>query len=297
MRLDLTTLKLFLAVVEERSISRAAKREHLTGPAISKRVAEIEQSFGVQLLVRHSGGVRPTPAGRLLAAEARHLADKLDQLSAKLSEYAEGDRGEVRVSSTASGLARRLPEDLKDFASKYPKVGLQIKERRSPDVVKAVRDGDADLGVFTPQASLPCDDLEVHPYEEGRLVLVTPALHPLSKRRSVTLATAAKCDFIGVSKETNLGALLGRMAAKHGIEFKTRIEVMGHEPVRRLVQAGMGLGILPDWAVPYARAVNLSCIPLADREALYTVKICTRPHDTLPMPTRRLLAHLTSTYD
>lgn len=292
MRLDLTTLRLFLAVVEERSISRAAKREHITGPAISKRVTEIEQWLGVRLLERHSGGIRPTAAGNMLAAEAANISGILDRLRARLSDYAEGQRGEVRVSSNASGLAGGLPEDLKRFAMSYPLVTLQIKERRSTEVVEAVKDGKADLGVFSSHAAISTKGLEVHPYEEGRLVLITALGHPLSNRRMVRLTAAAQYEFVGISPDTTVGYLLRRVAAEHGITLKSRIEVKGHEPMRRLVQAGMGLGVLPEWAVPYAKAVKLCCVPLIDRQARYIVNICTPPYENLSMSTRKLLAHL-----
>jgi DNA-binding transcriptional LysR family regulator len=293
MRLDLTTLKLFLAVVEERGIARAAKREHITGPAISKRIAELEQALGVRLLERRSSGISPTVAGTALAAEARGVLGTLERLQATLSDYAGGSRGEVRLYSGASGLVGRLPEDLKRFARRYPLVRLRIKELHSQEVVRAVTEGEADIGIYAPH--IAAAGLDVHPYHPVRLVLLAPRDHPLARRRRVWLAQAAGYEFVGLADDSALGVLLQRIALERGIALNARLQVTGHEPVRRLVQAGMGIGILPEFcALPYARAMRLACVPLADPWARYTLNICTRPREALPMSARLLLAHLTA---
>lgn len=292
LRFDLTTLKLFLAVVEAKSIAAAAKREHLTGPAISRRISEIEERIGVKLLERHRSGIRPTAAGNLLAAEAQRVVDGLARLHARLGEYSEGCLGEVRLASTATGLAGRLPTDLKRFARVHPAVTFQMKESRSSATVNAVRDGEVELGIFVENPAVSRDGLDTYAYERGSLVLVAPRRHALSGRKRVSLETAARYEFIGVSRDTTLGALLARAMRDTGVALRSRIEVSGHEPVRRLVQAGMGLGVLPGWAAPYAKAMNLQCIPFADPQLRYTVLIAARSRGTLAPSAHRLLAYL-----
>ncbi|HEY9445923.1 MAG TPA: LysR family transcriptional regulator [Burkholderiales bacterium] len=291
MRLDLITLRLFLAVVDEGGIAKAARREHITGPAISKRIAELEEWLGVQLIERHTRGIKPTSAGLDLAAEARAVLGGIDRIHAKLSDYATGARGEVSIISGASGLVGQLPEDLKQFVRDNPLVKLLIKEQHSPEVVRGVSEGKADIGIYAPSVSAP--NLDVYPYQVIRLVVVTSLNHPLAERRSVCLAEAAAYDFIGLSGESALGLLLARVANEHGIQLNPQLEVTGHEPMRRLVGAGLGIGILPHvCAIPYVKAMQLRCIPLGDAWARYTLNICTRPHETLSVSARRLLSHL-----
>ena len=292
MRLDLVTLRLFVAVVDEGSIAKAARREHITGPAISKRIAELEERLGVRLIERHVRGIKPTSAGSALAAEARNVLGNISRMHAKLSEYAAGARGEVSIISGASGLVGRLPDDLKQFIQENPLVKLRIKEAHSPEVVRAVGEGKADIGIYAPSVSAP-NNLDVYPYEVIRLMLITAINHPLAERRSINLAEATAHDLIGLSGDSALGLLLARSAEEHGIVAKPQIEVTGHEPMRRLVKAGIGIGILPDvCSLPYAAAMGLRCIPLSDRWARYTLSICTRPHETLSLSARRLLSHL-----
>jgi len=291
-RLDLVTLRLFLAVVEEGGIAKAARREHLTGPAISRRLTELEEWLGVKLVERHARGIKPTSAGLALAVEARAVLGDVNRIHAKLSEYATGARGEIRIYSGASGLVGQLPEDLKQFVTENPLVKLQVKERHSPEVVRAVSEGMADIGIYAPSVSAP-GELDVYPYQFIRLVLITSTTHPLAQRRAVGLAEAAAHDFIGLSADSALGLLLARVAAEQRIQLNPKLEVVGHEPMRRLVEAGIGIGILPDvCALPYARAMRLQCIPLSDSWARYALNMCTRPHETLSLSARRLLSHL-----
>ncbi|MCW5576098.1 MAG: LysR family transcriptional regulator [Burkholderiales bacterium] len=291
MRLDLVTLRLFVAVINEGSIAKAAKREHITGPAISKRIAELEELLGVRLIERHTRGIKPTTAGLVLATEARTVLGRIAHIHAQLGEYATGTRGEVRLSSGASGLVGQLPEDLRQFILENPLVQLQIKEQHSPEVVKAITDGDADIGIFAP--NIPAPQLDVYPYQSIQLVLLASTDHPLAQRRSVSFSEAVASSLIGLAEDSALGQRLATVSAENGINISPQIRVTGHEPLRRLVEAGIGIGILPDvCATPYIEAMHLRAIPLRDSWSRYSLNICTRAHETLAAPVQRLLSHL-----
>ncbi|MGE5523017.1 MAG: LysR family transcriptional regulator, partial [Rhodospirillaceae bacterium] len=215
MRLDLTTLKLFLAAVEESSMAKAAERSHITAPAISKRIAELEEALDVRLLERHSAGIRPTAAGAALAAEVRSVLALLERAQSKLSEYANGTRGTVRIVANPSGLAAELPAQLSRYLERYPRVEIDLEERRSVEVVRAVAEGDADIGIYAPH--VPAEGLVVRPYRAVKLVLIAPEAHPIAKKRAVTLAEAAGYDFVSLSESSAIGTLLHRMAAERGL--------------------------------------------------------------------------------
>ncbi|HSN40869.1 MAG TPA: LysR family transcriptional regulator [Burkholderiales bacterium] len=291
MRFDLTTLKLFLAVLDEGSLAKAAGREHITAPAISKRITDLEDSLGAQLLERHSSGIRATPAGEALANEARSIFASLDRMRSRLSDYAAGRRGRVRIFSNHSAVVGSLPDHLAGFILANPMIDIQLDEHRSTDIVKGVGDGDADIGIHAPQ--VPADGLDIHPYQEVRLVVIAPHGHPLFGKTGMAFAEAADFDFVALSELSTIGSLVLQMAAQENIALKTRLQVTGFEALRRMVQAGMGIGVLPEFsALPYTGAMNFTCIPLSDGWARYRLSICTRPPDTLSMPARLLLAHL-----
>lgn len=297
MRLDLTSLRLFLAVVEERSMAHAAAREHITPPAISKRIAELEADLGVVLFERQRTGIRTTPAGEALAAEVRSVFHALERMQGKLSEYANGQRGQVRILSSPSGLVGPLPEHLKSFMQAQPLVNLRLDERHSEEVVQGVGDGDADIGVFAhhiiPRNHSVVEALTVVPYQTLRLVLMTPRDHPLSTRREVGFAEAAEYQFVGLSEASAVGILMLRIASEQGLKLQSKIQVTGFEPLRRMIQAGLGIGILPEFcAYPYAEAMQLACVPLTDSWAQYQIDICTRAPETLAFAARLTLEHL-----
>lgn len=293
MRPDLTTLKLFLAVVEEHSIAKAAEREHITAPAISKRITELETALSVQLFDRHPKGIRPTAAGEALTADVRSIFAILDRSENKLSEYADGNRGRIRIHANPSGISGALPAALREYLDAHPRVGIQLEEKHSVNVVRAVVEGEADIGIFAPH--VPAEGLTVHPWQAIRLMLITPQDHALAKRKTISLAEAAAHDFVSLSDVSSIGNLVLRVAAEQGVALKHRLQVDGFDGLRRMVQAGLGLAVLPEHcALPYSKAMGFHCISLSDSWARYRLNICTREPRTLGMAARLLLSHLRS---
>jgi DNA-binding transcriptional LysR family regulator len=297
MRLDLTTLRLFLTVIEERNMARAAEREHISAPAVTKRISDLEATLGVTLIERQSTGVRPTAAGAALAVEARELMRGVDRMVGKLSEYAQGQRGEVKILCSASGLVGALPEDLKAFMLAHPRVAVSLEERHAAQVLKGIAEGEADIGVFAYHAAAKSlsitQDLSVDRYQTLRLGIVTSRQHPLSRRTRISFAEATEYEFVGCSQTSVVGALIGEITRSQGLEYRNSLIVTGFEAVRRMVQADLGIGVLPEYyARPYVAGMLLEYIPLEDDWAWYQIDVCTKATDTLPMAVRLMRAHL-----
>ena len=290
MRFDLTTLKLFVAVFEERSMARAAEREHITPPAISKRISELEASLGVTLFERLNTGIRPTPAGEALANEARGIFHSLERMQGRLSEYASGKRGSVRIYSNPSGLVASLADDLKTFLESRPDVSVRVDEHHSDDVVRGVAAGDADIGIYAHH--IGAEDLTIVPYRSVQLVLVMREDHPLASRQALAFAEAAEYDFVGLAQNSAVGALLSSIASAQGLTLRQRVEVTGFEALRRMVQAGLGMGVVPESSAKAARTGGLVSVPLTDDWAHYRLSLCTRGPETLSMSARLMVEHL-----
>lgn len=298
MRLDLVTLKLFLSVVDEKNMTRAAARENITVPAISKRVMDLEEMLGVVLFERHSTGMSPTPAGAALATEARDVFHRLDRIRGRMSEYASGQRGQVRVLCSPSGLIGSFPEQLKAFIAGHPLIDVRLDECRGADVVRGVVEGRADVGIFTHRARAePAageKELNIVPYQIFDLVLVAPTGHPLLAGKRVTFADVSRHEFVGFSESSAVGALVADMTHDQGIEMKSTLLVNGFEAARRMVQAGLGVSIIPEpCALPFAGALQLGAVPLAGGKAKYRIDIATRAIDTLSVSAMRMTDYLT----
>lgn len=290
-RFDFTTLRLFVAVADERSLTRAAEREHLALAAVSKRVSDLEQQLGIQLLYRQPKGVELTPAGHALLHHARTVMDNLRKMNADLSEFSAGVKGHVRIHANTSAVIQFLPEDLSSFSRRHPAVKIDLEERVSADTLRALREGLTDIGIFA--GHLPADDLQVYPYRRDQLVLVTPRDHPLASRDSLQLREASGCDFIGLQQDASLHGLLEQVALEQDIPLRLRIQVRSFEAICRMIHTGMGVGILPAQVVRnYLPALDVATVPLAEAWASRELKIGVRDPDALSVTARQLLEHL-----
>lgn len=291
-RLDPTSLRLFRAAVEERSLAGAAEREAIALSAASRRIAELEERLGTVLLRRHDRGVTPTAAGEALMTHLGGLFDLFDRIGADMDAFAAGERGHVRLHANMSAVSGFLPEALAGFLPAHPGIRLTLEERYTAEILRAVASGAADLGLVS--GTLPAPGLHVTPWREDRLVVLLPEEHPLLARPSVGFADLDGVPFVGQSEETALQKLYRSRAAALGIALNERVNVSGFDSVRRMVEAGLGVAILPATAAqPYAAAMRIGLRPLEEPWAVRPLVIVTRAPDTLSAAARVLIAHLT----
>lgn len=289
--LDPVTLQLFVAVCEERNIARAAAREAIVASAVSKRIAALEHTLGTPLLVRGRRGIVPTAAGEALLARAHELLGGIERLHAELSEFAGGAHGSVRVVASLSVLAEQLPDDIASFLARYQAVRVSLDERISPEVVRGVREGAADLGVLWDAADL--GGLRALPYRSDHLCVAVHPSHPFARRRRLRFADTLDQLSVGISRSGTVDALLRRQAALLGRTLTHRIQVSSLDAACRIVAAGLGLAVLPREATaPHVSASSLVMVPLAERWAVRRFVICTRPDASLSATARLLLEHL-----
>lgn len=288
MRYDLTSLELFVTVAEEANLTRAARRAHLAVSAISKRMGELEAQVGTPLLQRHARGVSLTPAGQALLHYSRQVLRTLQGMTDELAEYAGGVKGHIRLHAVASALIQFLPEELDAFLRSYPQIRIDLEEHTGPAVVRAVAEGNADLGIIAARTAAP--GLEIYPYREDRLVLVVPAGHPLARRRAVALADAAGYEFVGPHNESSLHALMAEAAAAAGVPLKQRVRVSSFDGMCRMIETRLGIGLLPaDVVRRYASAMKVRAVRLTDAWAQRQMVICVREFEALPFAARALV--------
>lgn len=291
-RLDLTSMQLFVAVCEEGSIARAAQRERLAASAVSKRLSDLETSVDTPLLYRHARGVDLTPAGETFLHHARTVLFNMDRLQVDLDEYAAGIKGHVRVHANISAIVQFLPEDLATFSLAHPHIKIDLQEHVSPDIARAVADGQADLGIA--HVGQPLRDLATLPYRKDRLVVVVPPQHPLAAQTAVDFAQTLDYDHVGLHSNSALYLAMRRAATLAGKPLKLRIQVTGLDAMCRMVQAGLGIGLLPDraFALLGPGMGALRAVALTDAWAERTLQLVARDFGTLPITARMLVEHL-----
>ena len=168
--MDLSLMRSLLAVVDAGAITSAADRVGLTQPALSRRIQQLEEQFGVPLLSRGRKGISLTAAGELVVAEARILVARYDALFVEVAAHQRLEGGTIRLGGGATAVSFVLPPAIADFQAEYPGVRFHLKEAGSREVEQDVVSGRVELGLVTLPVHLR--ELEVHPLVADRIVLI-----------------------------------------------------------------------------------------------------------------------------
>ena len=291
MRFDLTDLRLFLCVVEAGSITRGAALANMALASASARLRGMEGMIGLPLLERGRRGIAPTPAGDALAHHARIVLRQMERMRGELGEYSRGLKGQIRLLANTAAMTEFLPEALAPFLARRPNIDIELKERLSTEIVKAVSSGLAEIGIVSD--AVDHGALRLLPFAIDRLVLVVPSTNPLAARRQIAFQEVVGCDFVGLSAGSALQDHLGEHAIRAGRPLSFRVRMRTFEGVCRMVAHDVGIGIVPETAARRCRrSMAIRSIRLSDGWATRRLAICTRPSDDLPLHARELVAHL-----
>lgn len=291
MRFDLTDLSLFRDVVEAGSITHGAERSHLALAAASTRIRNMEETVGAPLLIRGRQGVVPTPAGRTLLQHARTILNQAERLREDLGAYAGGFAGQIHVLSNTNAMTEFLPEALSSFLSVHPNISVDLEERLSDEIVGLIAEGVADIGIVA--GTVETGALETFPFHKDRFVLVVASNHPLAERATIAFPELLDKDFVGLDRASALQRFLTSKATHSGRPIRLRVQLRSFDAVCRLVECGVGIGIVPETtARRAARSMAIKAVELTDSWAVRDLKICVRHLQELPPYARQLVEHL-----
>jgi DNA-binding transcriptional LysR family regulator len=240
---DIDSLALFVKAAELRSLTRAAESSHMGLAAASRRISLLEHRLKSPLLERSPKGVELTPAGATLLVHAKALLLQLNQMQADMDDHGAGRRGQLRIFANTSAMTQFVPDDLARFAQANPDVRLVLEERWSAQIVAALLAGEADVGIVMEGVST--EGLEVFPYRSDRLAVIVPQDHPLAANESVDFNDVLDYDLIALEGGSSMMRLLAEQAVRFEKGLRLRVQVRGFEVVCRVVQSGLGVGLLP----------------------------------------------------
>ncbi|AIR00852.1 TPA: LysR family transcriptional regulator [Pluralibacter gergoviae] len=291
MHFDITDLKLFLAISEEGSLTRGAEKTHLSAASASVRIRNLEESINARLLYRSSQGVALTPAGETLRHHARQLLNQMAVMRSDMQEHGKGIKGLVRIFASITAVAEYLPPLLSRYLAQYSDVDIDLREYPSPEIVRSVLEGKTDLGIVA--GSITTDSLELLPFRTDRLVLVAPVDHPLAERKSVSFAESMAYAQISLPEGTGMYEFIRRQAEQAGSALKIRIQVGNFETFCRMVEAQVGIGVMPYSAASRLGQLHrFAIIDLNDLWSLRRLHLCARRFDRLPGYARQLVTLL-----
>lgn len=295
-QIDTISLRLIIAVFDEGSIAKAARREFIAASAISKRLNEIEQIVGTSIIKRHARGVEPTAAGLVLLNHARAMVERWESLYAQLSEFSDGLKGQITVYANTSAIHEFLPDEVNSFLKQHESIDIKIEERLSAEVARAVSDGTADIGICRDLVDFGA--LEVIPYKTDHLALIVPHHHYLAKRKDIEFEEVVDLPQVGLMCNGTVNRFLEQMAANCKKKLHFRLQVPHFEAARSAIQAGVGVGLLPIECVQKSmKGLGLSAIPLRNTWATQTIVICIKSRQGLSVSSRYLLDHLLNETD
>jgi DNA-binding transcriptional LysR family regulator len=295
MQFDLTDLRLFVLTAQERNLTRAAARQHLSLAAASARIKSLEAQAGLPLLERQARGVRLTPPGEAFAHHARSVLRQSELLRAELREYGGGLRGHLRVFANTTAVSDFLPEILPGFLAAHPRVNIDLQEKPNAEIALGVRDGHADLGIVAGRVDTL--GLEAIHFSTDRLMLVTPRRHRLARRRRVAFAETLDEDAVGMHHGSTLQTFLAQVTDALGKPLKLRIQLASFDAMCRMIGAGVGVGIVPESAARRNReSMGLALVELKDAWSVRERYILVRDRAALPGYARDLVDTLLAHY-
>jgi DNA-binding transcriptional LysR family regulator len=285
--MQIETLKVFCDLIESGSFTRAAELNFVSQSAVSQQVRALERRFERRLVERGGGlGVEPTTAGRLLYEEGKLILARLHALEAELREPGGGAMaGTVRVATVYSVGLHALPPHVKQFLREHPKVQIQVEYSRTDRVVEACLSGHIDLGIVAFPTRRP--QLEVISLREEELVVVVSPEHRLARRQTATFASLRGEAFVAFDRSVPTRRAIDRALRRHRVTVQITTEFDNIETIKRSVEAGLGVSIVPEDTVKNeVRAGTLVALPLGDERLMRPVGIIHRRRRELSAPAR-----------
>ncbi|MFC6673828.1 LysR family transcriptional regulator [Marinobacterium aestuariivivens] len=240
-------LRAFVAVARHGSFTRAAEHLHLTQSSLTATIKQLEQQAGLTLLDRTTRRVLLNPEGERFLPVAERLLSDFDTAVTDLQAVAEHQHGQVGIAASPSTLARLLPPVVKEFHARYPRIGILLRDHSAAGIEQHVLANDVDFGIGGNHSDQP--DLSYTPILRDRFGVVLSPDHPLARRREpLDWKDLDQEELLMLSTDTGIRAQLSKYPARHGTGLRLdrpTIEVSNPAGLAALVEAGLGLSILP----------------------------------------------------
>jgi DNA-binding transcriptional LysR family regulator len=288
--MQIETLKIFCDLVETQSFSLAAERNFVTQSAVSQQVRGLEEKFRRRLLERVRGRreVRLTEAGRSFYEESRNVLAAYQGLQERMRGLDGQVSGTVHVATVYSIGLHELPPVVRRFMALYPEARIDLEYSRTTRIVRDVLSGAIELGLVAyPEKRR---GLTVVPLPGDRLVLICPPAHPLASRKKVRAADLNGQDFVLFERDIPTRRATDKIFRAHNVSVRRVAEFDNIETIKRAVEVGFGLGIVPRPSiVDEQKSGQLAVVQLAEPEWARTVGVIYRSDRTLGIAARKFI--------
>ncbi len=277
--MDLNRLRLFHAVAQHGSYSRAAEALDLSQPSVSVQVHQLERALGSYLFYQVGRKLHLTEEGKLLLQYSGQIFALEKKAERAVREMSGLEQGHVIVGASFTIGTYMLPKILGEYYKRYPGVEVQLEVGNSYDVQERVLRNEQDIAFVGRNISHPLLDVEAYAVDE--LVIIAPGDHPFSQRPSMSLKDLATEPFVLREKGSATRQLLEEQLHQKEIDYEVALEVGGPEGVKQAVAAGLGVGIISKdaviWETESGRLATINVPELYLRRQLYEVHLKSRP--------------------
>ncbi len=245
--MDIQTLKIFCDVIKLRGFTQAAAANSLTQSAVSQRLKTMEKRFGTLLIERRGTELQLTAAGEVVHNGAKRILADLREVEERLQEIGGQADGTVRAAAIYSVGLYELNPFVKKFLKNYPDIKVQIEFSRASKIYEDLVNGSIDLGIVAYPANRP--QLRSIPFREDDLVVICAPDHPFAQVDSISVKQLASQPFIAFQRDIPTRKVLGELFKQHGISVNVRNEFDNIELIKRAVEIGLGISIVPSTTI------------------------------------------------
>lgn len=261
--LDIRQLQNFVALVEERSFTRAAKRVNLSQSAISHSLKNLEVEVGSPLIKRAGQNLLLTEHGEVFYDEARDILERMRALRLRLNELNEWGRGRLRIGAGGTACQYFLPAVLRELRDTFPKCDLNIRPGDTPQSLEGLRAGEVDVAVLVRGGDL--DRIHFQRLFIDELRVVYPRGHAWAAQPRLRAADFENVTILQYGSGTVTHRLLAEYFAEHGVRVRSTIELSSMDALREMARIGQGVALLPDWGLDRAGEQGLVSRPMPGR--------------------------------
>ncbi len=242
--MHIETLKVFCDLAETGSFSLAASKNFVTQSAVSQQVRSLEGRYGRELVERSRGRVRLTQAGEVVYQAGKEIVQKHREIEDSFQTLLRSVAGTVRVATVESVGLYELSSPLKRYLRTFPDVNVHLEYAQANKIYEDVSRGDIDLGIVAYPSKRP--QILVTPFREDRLVLVCAPQHPFAQFHRISIKKLDGEKFVGFERDIPTRRALDRILRRHGVKVQYVMEVDNIETIKRVVEIGSGISIVPE---------------------------------------------------
>ena len=290
MNISLKQLRAFIAVAECRSFADACDIVHLSQPALSMAIKNLEQAVGGKLLIRTTRSLSLSPEGQEFLPVAKRLVADWEVAFNDLHNLFAMKRGKISIAAMPSFAATRLPEVLASFCRQFPDINVVVDDVIAEAVTERVLSGRAELGItFKPEDLTSFDFV---PILNDEFVAVLPPTHPLSHDKRITWQALTTYPLLLLQRPSSMRAQIERTLSGHHLEANIIMEAHQLATLGKMVASGLGLSIVPTLCIEQMQALGAVCKPLTRPDIHREIGVLFRKNNPLSTAGKAMVENL-----